>query len=169
MICLSTLAAGKNRDVWNEGEEGRWSVEEFWAGRFLVRHGPEANSKDNAAAPISEKERLGSVGTDTGIPAPERRNFSLDGLAGSWIPYGGGPFMCPGRHFAKQEIIGSFALFVSYFEIELEGGRDGGEGGGKSGRGSGSDLEPDMRFFGLGALPPKNKIGCRIRRRRGGL
>lgn len=36
--------------------------------------------------------------------------FSLDGLNGSWIPYGGGFRACPGRHFAKREILMTLAV-----------------------------------------------------------
>jgi len=41
--------------------------------------------------------------------------------AGYWFPYGGGPTMCPGRNFAKQEIMGTLALFLTSFDIEVMG------------------------------------------------
>lgn len=78
--------------------------------------------------------------------------------------------MCPGRHFAKQEIIGSFALFVLFFEIELISDSVSVERSTEEKQQGPQrlhlSLEPDLRFFGLGALPPKNEIGCRIRKRR---
>jgi len=40
---------------------------------------------------------------------------------GYWFPYGGGITMCPGRNFAKQEIIGTLALFLTRFDIEVLG------------------------------------------------
>ncbi|KAJ5606910.1 hypothetical protein N7537_003529 [Penicillium hordei] len=45
--------------------------------------------------------------------------FSLEGLTECWMPYGGGHRMCPGRHFAKNEIIGTLGLLLELFECEL--------------------------------------------------
>jgi cytochrome P450 len=45
--------------------------------------------------------------------------FSLDGKQGKYMPYGMGEHMCPGRHFAKYEMLLSFAVIVDRFEIEL--------------------------------------------------
>lgn len=85
------------------------------------------------------------------LPKFTKLKFSMDGLAGGWIPYGGGPFMCPGRHFAKQESIGSFAVFWANYEAELQ-------------TPSGFCPEPGMKFFVLGALPPKDRTPFRVTR-----
>jgi cytochrome P450 len=139
MIAMSTFTAGTNEAVWNTGSKGDYHpLEEFWADRFLV--------------PVKTQGEMEKHGVGDG-DAP--REFSTTGLSGAWIPYGGGPFMCPGRHFAKQEMLGSFALFFSCFEVELMLGQD------RKIRTPG----PDMKFFGLGALPPKEKVPYRIRRR----
>ncbi|KAJ5175871.1 Replication factor C subunit 1 [Penicillium canariense] len=76
------------------------------------------------------------------------------GLSGAWIPYGGGGFRCPGRHFAKQEILGSVAIFQSYYELEVVD------------RPKEWLPRPDHRFYGVGAVPPAAPIPFRIRRRR---
>lgn len=74
----------------------------------------------------------------------------MNGLESAWVPYGISPSLCPGRHFAKQKMIGSFALSVAYFEIELlQNGSDKNESSSKSIK----YLDPDIRFFALGALP----------------
>ncbi|KAK0630533.1 cytochrome P450 [Bombardia bombarda] len=98
-------------------------LEEFHADRFLVP------KKD---------EELGGL------------EFSLDGLAGLWLPYGGGQRMCPGRHFAKSEIISTFALLTSRYDMELM---------------EGVAVEPDLRWFPVGALPPAGKLPFRMRRK----
>ena len=140
MIAMSTFTAGTNEAVWNTGtKEDHHPLQEFWADRFLLA--------SNAEAPQDQNRNAGQE---------ERREFTLSGLNGAWIPYGGGPFMCPGRHFAKQEMIGSFAVFLNCFEVELLGDSNGAR----------QTPRPDKRFFGLGALPPRDRVPYRIRRRR---
>lgn len=58
--------------------------------------------------------------------------------------------MCPGRHFAKVEIIVTFAMMCTMFDIELIGGLP----------------APNMKEVGWGTLPTSGKTPCRIRRRR---
>ncbi|GKT50487.1 cholesterol 7-alpha-monooxygenase [Colletotrichum spaethianum] len=48
------------------------------------------------------------------------KEFSMAGRPSSFFPYGGGVSMCPGRLFAKQEIILAVAMIVSRFDIEFE-------------------------------------------------
>ncbi|KAI0843823.1 cytochrome P450 [Daldinia vernicosa] len=83
-----------------------------------------------------------------------KRRFSTDGLLGLWVPYGGGDHMCPGRHLAKQQMLVTFALLLSEFDIELS-----------PDSAAAAKVEPDMRFAPFGSLPPKNIIGFRIRRK----
>ena len=44
---------------------------------------------------------------------------SMAGLAGKWFPYGGGAHMCPGRAFAKQEILAAVATVLLGYDIEF--------------------------------------------------
>ena len=105
-------------------------LDDFWAERFL-------HVKTKSAEGINDQAQ------------PTTPQFSLNGLAGAWIPYGGGSNMCPGRHFAKQEILLTAAVLASEFEIFLEGPLP----------------EVDMRFFGTGTLGVKGRAKCKIRRR----
>ena len=83
------------------------------------------------------------------VPTPAANvHFSLDGLAGAWIPYGAGMNMCPGRHFAKQEVMLTLALIVSNFDIQLIGRRP----------------RINWSTFGTGVLGPKGRTRCRIKR-----
>ena len=83
----------------------------------------------------------------------EDGGFSLKGRAGtSWLPYGGGQRMCPGRHFAKVEMIGSLAILLTLFDVEIADKVDGIPGN-------------DMGGFGFGALWPKGRLPVRMRRR----
>ncbi|KAK3390056.1 cytochrome P450 [Podospora didyma] len=72
--------------------------------------------------------------------------FSLGKRCGYYFPYGGGPTMCPGRHFAKQEIIASLALFMAEFDVEVMGWvmSDGSPSDRKAGNGKGFAIcQPD--------------------------
>jgi hypothetical protein len=59
--------------------------------------------------------------------------------------------MCPGRHFAKRQIIATTALFLATFDVEL----------GEPSR----VIENDMKFLLFGVMHPKGVIPGRIRRR----
>ncbi|RAH41200.1 cytochrome P450 [Aspergillus brunneoviolaceus CBS 621.78] len=49
----------------------------------------------------------------------EKPEFTMTGKTSSFFPFGGGPSICPGRVFAKQEILMTIAALVTRFEIEL--------------------------------------------------
>ena len=50
--------------------------------------------------------------------------FTTSGKVGSFFPFGGGRPMCPGRNFAKQEILGAVAVLVTALDWELVGFED---------------------------------------------
>ena len=153
MIGMSSRTAALNFHVWNTGSPNDpHPLDQFWADRFLIypdepHSGPlrDGGSHNRYITTLSQQV------ADNASFSPKPR-FSLDGLAGAWIPYGGGDRMCPGRHFAKQEIIGTFALLAEMFDIEL-----------KTNKGL---PEMDMRYFPLGGLPVKRPVGLRIKRRK---
>ncbi|EXF77052.1 hypothetical protein CFIO01_01699 [Colletotrichum fioriniae PJ7] len=84
-------------------EESVWGVEghpasEFWA----ERHIKYVEKQDEDGKPQNVKE------------------FSMTGRPSDFFPYGGGVSMCPGRFFAKQEIMLAVAMIASRFDIEFE-------------------------------------------------
>jgi len=95
---------------------------------------------DLASGPVRVRsaDRQGMHPTASIHSEGDDRRFTTEGLAGAWTPYGGGSRQCPGRNFAKQEIILGFALMLSMFEIGLTSTR-------KSGA-----VEPDMEYHGAG-------------------
>jgi hypothetical protein len=48
--------------------------------------------------------------------------FSTSGTSNKFFPYGGGNHMCPGRVFAKQEILAAIAIVLLTFEIHVQDG-----------------------------------------------
>ena len=68
--------------------------------------------------------------------------------------------VCPGRHFAKNEILCAIGLFVTKFDIEFEGwaSLDGS-------RSLEQPPENDRRYCGVGSQPPDREMKLRIRRR----
>ncbi|KAI8954547.1 cytochrome P450 [Xylaria longipes] len=131
-----------NREAWAlAGREHaiKAPLDEFHADRFLIPPLPSTEQKTQQEAYAIR-------------PIGAKAEFSLEGLAGCWIPYGGGQRMCPGRHFAKAEMISTVALLLSQYDIQvLPTGP--------------SRAKPDLRWFPVGALPPAGKVPFRMRKK----
>ncbi|KAI3396065.1 hypothetical protein diail_482 [Diaporthe ilicicola] len=139
-ILVSSLTEAMNEDIWNTGgPTNAHPLDKFWHSRFLV------DPKDPRSGPLKTPKKRNAALAGT-ADAPY---FTMDGVAGSWIPYGGGRSLCPGRHFAKREIMLTAAEFLTKFDIVLKDKKA---------------PEVDMRHFGFGTMPPKHKIACQIRR-----
>ncbi|KPM38845.1 hypothetical protein AK830_g7698 [Neonectria ditissima] len=154
---LSTSwVGGHDQDFWNTGHimpdgSAEHPVDSFWAERFL-------RYKDEpATGPIRNSGSGSTAGGKTPKRAPDDdKNARLvtEGLQAYWYPYGGGTKMCPGRFFAKQELMAGVAVVLRAYEIELLDR----EAAGKT--------VPNMDYFPFGTIPPKGKIAARIRRRK---
>lgn len=132
VIVTPTTVAHMDPEAWSTGLGNEHPVDQFWVGRFLKY--PSRNAQGNAS--------------DTAAPV-----FSTEGLEGSWIPYGGGPRQCPGRHFAKRQILLTTALIVSLFDCEILE--------------EGVNVQEDftLKGFGSGVSYPAGRVPIRIRRR----
>ena len=153
LIGISSRTAAMDEELWNFGTVGNpHLLNEFWSDRFLI-YPNDANSGPLKKRTLqADEKKITTTESLTGKETQEPPRFSTEGLSGAWIPYGGGQRMCPGRHFAKQEIIASFAMLCTAYDIELRTEK-------------GSKPEPDMSYFPFGGLPPKGKTPFRIRRR----
>lgn len=158
-VCRFYVAIALSRTVnHSDLKLGQWTVP---VGETLTMFGREAAFNDEAWAaqgrdpgtPLSFFDaRRSLVGNPANNASEEGRYaFSLEGLAGCWLPFGGGQRMCPGRHFARSEILGTFAVLLTEFDVELAKGV--------------GDVGPDMRWYPTGTLPPKGQVPFRIRRR----
>ncbi|KAK3291992.1 cytochrome P450 [Chaetomium fimeti] len=82
--------------------EAVWSTQEHPASEFWAhRHVKETETRDEMTGQVSK-----------------RLKFSLAGRSGSFFPFGGGTGMCPGRNFAKPEVLLAVAMIVSSFEVD---------------------------------------------------
>ena len=168
ILAISTRTEAMNPEIWSTGgDDNPHPLDVFWADRFIVdpadpNSGPlkkpkgrNHNSKANSVTSQSNQAVNSANNNDNkeNDHDTQKPYFSMEGLSASWIPYGGGQSHCPGRHFAKQQMIISNAIFLTAFDIELIEEED--------------KKRPnvDMSCFGFGAMPPDRKIPFRIRRR----
>lgn len=143
-IMVSTFNTARVPSIWNQGTpDDPHPVDDFWPERFIV------DPADAASGPALPRARTQQS------EAPRGPYFSLDGTNGAWLPYGGGSRMCPGRHFAKKEMIGAMALFLTQFDVEMAP-RDGW-------------VQHDLSYFMFGVMHPKGPVAARARRRRVGV
>ena len=137
-----------NKDVWNAGtDQDPHPLEEFWAERFLVYR------DDPNSGPLRRDCRAPTTPIPaTGTEASNEPIFSLKGLKDVYTPFAGGSALCPGRHFARQEVVGTLARLVLQYDIKLQ---------------VPENWEPrmDPAFFPTGTLPPLDKVPFKIRRR----
>lgn len=158
---VSSYDAHQSENVWNTGsEENPHPLTEFWAERFLV-YPDDSNSGPLKPNYVPKPKLLqpqhqatpslspSPVKPAAGTASDKAPYFSIDALSGIWIPYGGGQNKCPGRHFAKQEILLTLATLFSYFDIELIGPAP----------------KVDWSSYGTGVLAPKGSVRFRIRKR----
>lgn len=85
--------------------------------------------------------------------------FEMRGRPTDFFPYGGGVAICPGRHFAKQEIMLTIAMLASKFEYEFVSWVD-------IVSGSPSDRPPinDPKYAGAAGVPPDRDMKVRVKR-----
>ncbi|KAH6646126.1 cytochrome P450 [Truncatella angustata] len=135
VIVTPTTVAHFDSEAWNTGLNNEHPLDQFWIGRFL---------KYPSTSVRSSSRPGDSASTVT---------FSTKDLEGSWIPYGGGPRQCPGRHFSKRQILLTTALMISLFDCEII----------EEGRNVKEDLT--LKGFGGGVSHPVGKVPISIRRR----
>ncbi|OQD61338.1 hypothetical protein PENPOL_c017G07004 [Penicillium polonicum] len=87
-----------------------------------------------------------------------KAEFTMAGRTSSFFPFGGGPSICPGRVFAKQEILMTIAALVTRFEIEMIDW--------VHADGSKSDRPPqnDQSHIGAIGIPPDRDMKIRWKR-----
>ncbi|KAI8151552.1 Cholesterol 7-alpha-monooxygenase [Colletotrichum sp. SAR 10_70] len=133
LVQAPTQIGLQDESVW--GVEGH-SASSFWAERHIKY--------------VDKEDDLGHVKTTM--------EFSMAGRPSDYFPYGGGVSMCPGRFFAKQEIMLVAAMIVSRFEIEFI------EWVTFDGVSSDRPAEDEKSAIGSGAVSPDRDMKVRWRR-----
>jgi cytochrome P450 len=92
-------------------------------------------------------------------PETGKETFTLTSTNGKLFPFGGGKSICPGRVFAKQEVLGSLAMTLLTFDFELLGFLDE--------QGKDTTKFPSIRnaFLGTGVVVAGGDLKVRIRKR----
>jgi cytochrome P450 len=86
------------------------------------------------------------------FPSNDRKaEFSMAGKESSWLPFGSGANLCPGRQFAKIHCIVTLAMMADSFDCDILA--------------EPKDLKMDLTKFGMGVLGPNGKVGARLQRR----
>ncbi|KAK3322012.1 cytochrome P450 [Apodospora peruviana] len=154
-IVLSMSWFGANdATLWNNHNH-RHPVNSFWAERFLEY------PDDPFSGPLAAKTGTNTAQKESKKKCDEKPKTAEDdktatlvtsGIQNHFYPYGGGSKICPGRFFAKQEIITAVATMLSEFEIDLLPTE--------------KKVGFNMSYFAAGTMPPDRTVPARIRRRR---
>lgn len=148
---------GRDETFWNTGKiDDPHAVSRFWAERFLEypddpASGPVRKHDQREIYQSAVPEKAGRLKT---VEDDKNAKLVSTGLESHFFPFGGGPKICPGRFFAKQEIMATVAVLLRAYEMELIDPA------------AAENVGEDMARFPLGTLPPKGSIPFRIRRRR---
>ena len=146
-MLVSGYHAQMDPKAWSNNDHQTRPVEEFWAERFLEF--PRSEKEKPLESMALTGDPKGSIKESSDVQGAE---FTLEGRTGHWLPYGGGQRTCPGRYFAKQEMISGVAVLLTMFDIEITS--------------STRDFPKlAMKGVGFGAIPPDRKLPIRMRRR----
>lgn len=148
ILFVPARPAHKDPDFWNT-RDGEHPLDKFWADRFIAysndpRSGP--RRRTNLARSANKQAQMSKV---TG---PGEAKYVSSGLANSFMPYGVGERVCPGRFYAKRQILAFCAKIVHELDIELLATE--------------KEFESSSVFYGLGIQPPLRSIPFKMRRRK---
>jgi cytochrome P450 len=154
IILISSIIGATNPDVWNAGsQEEPHPLDRFWADRFVIYpDDPNSGPLRNPRKPSATREQQNEHASSNSITEIKEPTFSVKGLSGSYLPFGDGSIKCPGRDFARAEVICTLAQLLLNYDMELRVPE-------------GWEPKMDTNWFPLGALPPVDKVPFRIRRR----
>lgn len=138
MLFGTTWVASRDTSFWNQGRfdptsgQSSHPIDEFWAERFLEFDGEELSgpvqnefNKSFSKPNLASSKRSGTATGPRDATKPQdagrysNAKVAESGLQGYYFPFGGGSKMCPGRFFAKQQIMVTVALMLRTFDMEL--------------------------------------------------
>jgi hypothetical protein len=145
MLFAVNWQGAHDEEFWNAGYVGddgkpEYPVDKFWAERFLEYPNDRLSGPRLKAHTKVEKKPPPKT-SDDDVKAKQ----VTTGLGSYYAPYGGGPKICPGRHFVKQEILACIAVITRAFGIELLDPKES------------MKAEPGMKVYMTGSMPPDRK------------
>ncbi|PVH83580.1 cytochrome P450 [Cadophora sp. DSE1049] len=110
----------RDEAVWNTGRtlpngKQEHPLDDFWAERFLEYPNDPLSGPTKKTADL---EKLTVAQADIFHDDKEAK-FTLESLKGIYLPFGGGTNMCPGQHYAKNEMVLVVAMLLWAFDIEF--------------------------------------------------
>ena len=147
LVLVPTGPAHMDSDFWST-QNGEHPLNKFWADRFLAYpNDPQSGPRKKTATAVGKATQAQCQNLeDRGKP-----RFISAGMADNYMPYGVGERTCPGRFFARREIVAFCANIVNDFDIELLM--------------TDKNFESSSTFYGLGTQRPLKSVPFKIRRR----
>lgn len=95
LIAVDSRASAMDSSIWNTGTTQPQPLARFWAERFIV------SPEDPKSGPVRFNASKARESYPKCSPHHQPKNpyFTMDGLAGAWLPFGGGNRSCPGCSF----------------------------------------------------------------------
>lgn len=146
-LLVTTEVAHQDENFWNT-KDGEYPLSRFWSDRFL-RYPNDPTSGPRRV----HSANLGKVGSNKSSRSSHLNEptFVSAGLSDGYIPFGIGERTCPGRFFARREMVAFCAKVVNEFDIEILSVE--------------KDFKISPAMYGLGIQHPLNKIPFRARKR----
>ncbi|KAL8835180.1 MAG: hypothetical protein Q9170_003426 [Blastenia crenularia] len=146
LVVVPAGDAHRDEKIWNT-KNGQHPLDHFWSDRFLAYPNDPQSGPRKLARPKCDGSKCspGSIQDD-------KPRFTSSGLADTFMPFGIGERTCPGRGFARREIITFCALVAHRYDIELVAGKQ--------------HFETTKAFYGIGTQRPKDPVPFKIRLRK---
>lgn len=124
LVMIHSRNLQMDHDTWQIPSRPETAPDKFWAERFLdgddeaeVNRVAESEEAEGHYAADIAKNKSGRQKIIEPISGPKSKEIQNRMLA--LRPFGGGTTLCPGRHFATNEILGGIAALMLRLDVEV--------------------------------------------------